>query len=560
MTTHDVRPSLAETRMFDPDEWMDRRRFSLGWILSRAARLHRDRVAVRDLDTGRSMTFGELDRAANRIGNTLLDRGVVKREIVALIDANGVDLVASMFGIMKAGAVVLPLSVRLLADEMEPLLTKAGVRRIVVGSGYAEQGLHVAGRVATVTDVLLHGEYSGDAPRARLQVITESDRREISDTPPAVKVYLEDPAIVATTGGTTGASKLVLFSHVGVMFDVLTVMWSVGVPQAAVVLQLAPLYHMAGITWSLLPALWSGGTLAFPARGPFDPEIVLDSIERVQASYCLLVPAMVTSLVDVSPEQADRASSLVTATCASAPLSEPLRRRFQERFPHCALSIGYGISENLSMSLLAPDLLLSRPTSVGEPLIHNEAYVADAQTGEELPTGEIGEIVARNVTMGLEYVGEDAVEQRSMWRVPDGDDRLFTFTGDLGVSDEDGLLTIVDRSKDMVLSGGLNVFCPEVEAALQSHPAVREVAVIGVPDSRWGEAVHAVVALHSGAQATEQEIRRWMEGRLGDYKRPKGYTFVDALPRNNFGKVLKREMRKWFTSTASSHASGDADA
>jgi fatty-acyl-CoA synthase len=520
----------------------ERQRWNVADVISRGRRMFPERIAVREHGTGRVFSYRQLDDLISQISNCISARRPPCR-VIGLVADNGIDAVAGWFAGLRAGAVVVPLSTRLLASEMSSFLTQASADTLLLGPGQE----HLAGPLATAAPalrrcLLLAGTAVPGGVPSSVAVETNTVIASAPVTSPPVQVDMASPATAAPTGGTSGSSRLVLLSHMGLLIDALSLAWAAEIPQRPVTVQVAPLYHLAGINWSMLPTLLGGGTIVFPPPGSFSAQAFADTVAAHQANYALLVPAVVNQLVGLPDDWARKTVSLTTVTSASAPTPETLRKAFADKFPWCSMHVGYGISENLSMTILPAASLLSHPDAVGIAVPHNEITIVDPVTGEPMPRGEVGEIAARNLCMGLTYLGAPS-ESSKVWRHLPGDDRHFTFTGDLGTMDEDGMVRIVDRRKDMVLTGGLNVFTPEVESVLIQHPAVLEVAVVGIPDTAWGEAVHAVLVCRPGHQVIADDLNAWARERLAGYKCPKGYTFVDALPRNNFGKVLKRQIR-----------------
>jgi acyl-CoA synthetase (AMP-forming)/AMP-acid ligase II len=306
----------------------------------------------------------------------------------------------------------------------------------------------------------------------------------------------------------------------------------------------APAYHGAGMDWGLFPILWRAGTVIMPPEASFNPVTYFRLLREHSVEYALLVPATIGPLYRTW----DRApiTTVKTLISTSAPTSPALREKLAEMFPQTNLLAGAGISESLNMAIQAPGDFLKYSAGIGEPHLDTRLCVVDVD-GRELPRGQRGEICLRGFNTALYYHGnEDASRRTWRKRADDPEGLEWCFTGDVGVMDDDGRLSIVDRNKDIILTGGETVPSVEIENAFGGHARIRECAAVGLPDERWGEAITLVVVKSSPDEddaVLARELFGFGRERLAGYKMPKQIAFIDALPRSHFGKLLKRELR-----------------
>ncbi len=433
-------------------------------------------------------------------------------------------------GFLGAG-VINPLNLRLAPLELEFILRDSGTEVCFADAFFAPIIDRVRERVGIGTVVLI-GE--GDVPHdAAYEDVLAAGRPVVPDEPEE-----DDPVILMYTGGTTGTPKGVLIDSRAAMLD----MYKIGVRfpfEGAdhVYLHQTPMFHAASFGGVLVvPA--GGGTTTYV--GLFDPATVLDAIEREQVTTTVMVPTMVQMLLDHPAYAPERLASLRFLSYGASPMPTALLERLRKDVPHVDLYQGYGMTESSGLlTVLGPEehreggALLE---SVGRPLTGTVLSVR-TPTGAEVAPGEVGEVWARAGNF-----------MRGYWNRPAETAAAFAdgwyHTGDAGRIDGRGYLYLVDRVKDMIVTGGENVYSAEVENALASHPAVAQVAVIGIPSDRWGESVHAIVVLKPGASATEQELQDWARERIAGYKVPKSVEVrTEPLPLSGAMKVLKRDLR-----------------
>ncbi len=491
--------------------------------LARHARKTPDVPALRFDGTGRS--YAELDERVTRLARVLQERGVRPGDRVAVLALNGMETWESYLAGVRLGAIVVPVNFRLVADEVGYVLTDSGAVALVVDAALAEVGAKARMQAPEVTSTLVIGEEYEEALAAA------------GDEPLDIAVDEDDPAFLMYTSGTTGRPKGAVLTHRNLLMHAFSQLATLGSdPEDRVGVPGAPLFHIAGLAGGIGPLLL-GGTHVIIRSGSFDPVETLDLMEREKVSSIFLVPAMWAAVLAV-PGIADRdLSRLRRVSWGAAPASTTLLRALIDAFPGADVVTAFGQTECSPVTcLLRGEDSLRKIGSVGTPILNVEVRVVD-DAMQDVPRGEVGEIVYRSPMVMKEY-----------WNKPEATAEAFAggwfHSGDLVREDEDGYFYVVDRKKDMIISGGENIYCAEVEDVLAAHPKVGEVALIGVPDSRYGEAPLAVVAPRDPADPpTSEELAAWCRERLARYKNPREYSLVGALPRNPSGKVLKTELR-----------------
>jgi long-chain acyl-CoA synthetase len=480
--------------------------------LQRALQRHPDRVALTHLGEGgvRRHTWAALMARVGRQAAALARRGVRAGDRVAIVSPNDDRLVTAILACWWMGAVACPLNTRWAALECEHAVADSGATLVLDTAGLAELDAE-ADRLGPLPDT----RTGGDALAAILY-----------------------------TGGTTGKSKGVMLSHANFWTASMTRGAELNNSPASLSLLVAPLFHVAGLGRLVGQTLVGGSCITM---SQFRPALVLEAIAEHRITDTIVVPTMLQSLLDEPGFDAARVQSLDRIAFGAAPMPPDLLDRALAAWPEAEFFQAYGLTETAGAVCInlpgnhrsAQARAQGRLNSVGRAGLGAEIVVAD-EGGRELPRGEVGEIVVRGPMV-----------MRGYWNNPEATAAAFRDgwfrTGDAGRMDADGYLFIVDRLKDMIISGGENVYCAEVEAALRTHPQVAQAAVVGLPDARWGEAVHAVVVLAPGAAANEQqvaELRAWCRERLAGYKCPRTIAFAGALPLSAAGKVLKNVLRE----------------
>jgi acyl-CoA synthetase (AMP-forming)/AMP-acid ligase II len=497
-------------------------------LVRRGAARHARRTAV--ISGDKSLTFGEVDAAANRIAHVLAGLGVTRGGRVGLLIGNGIWSIPLDFGCLKAGAARVPLNVRLAADEQARMLAATGVRLLVHGADLADRAGDLANRVDGLRPVSL-----GPAPEVdALDLLEEMGQASAAD--PRMPASARDPVLVIYTSGTTGALKAVVHTQASWAAITANILANLVSPDRdSMMLHAASLIHASGTF--VLP-YWIRGGCAAVLPG-FDPATYLDDLARHHATEINLVPTMLGMLVHSGAAERADLSSLRTAFYGASPMPRPLLEQVLGLWGPRLVQY-YGQTEApLAIAVLDADdhrdpALLG---SCGHPSVDAEVTVT-GEDGTPVATGEVGEVRVRAPFGMAEY-----------YRAPDLTAETITADGwirtrDLARMDDRGCLTLVDRTSDMIITGGYNVYPREVEEALLAHPAVTGAAVVGAPDDTWVEAVTAFVTLRPGASASEDELRQAVRARLAAYKVPKTVHVIDAIPMSPVGKVLRRALRE----------------
>jgi acyl-CoA synthetase (AMP-forming)/AMP-acid ligase II len=502
---------------------------TVGEVLRWRKRQHPDAVAVRSGD--QTTTHRELDVAANRVANALLAGGLSPGDRVCVLDKGHGDFMAVVFGIAKAGGVFTPVNWRLAPPEIAYVLNDAMAPFVFVGEAFADAVASVEGELEKVRTIVRWGDGPESWPsyEAFCDGASEDDPRcDRADDETVWQLY---------TSGTTGHPKgteLTNDNLAQVMVVGATGFGSVRRGDKALVC--LPLYHIGGSGYAL--AMFFAGAELVITRDA-DPAEILELIEGQGITHAFLVPAVINFLLQQPTCKGTDFSSLSTILYGASPIPEELLKNAIETFA-CDFVQAYGLTETTGAVALLPPLdhLSGGPRlrACGLPVFGAEVRTVDAH-GEDCPIGEVGEIIVRGGMVMRGYWNRaDATAEA----IRDG----WFHSGDAGYFDEDGYLYIHDRVKDMIVSGGENVYPAEVESALFAHEGVADVAVIGVPDERWGEAVKAVVVRKEGSKVSDRDLIDACRGKIAGFKTPRSVDFVDELPRNPTGKVLKRELRE----------------
>lgn len=477
------------------------------------------------IDGERTLTFGALDERSSRLGARLLERGLRTGDRVAVLLGNRLEYPEVAAGVAKAGLVMVPLNPRLTPAESRYILEHSGARALVVDDALAA----VAGDLDDLGLVVLSigGTQLGPDYEHELAAATSRD--------PGVAVAEQDPFCIAYTSGTTGRPKGVVISHRSraLTFYLSALEWGLGPGRTSAAV--APMYHGAGFAFGYAP-VFCGGTVTMLRH--WDPEEFLALMERDRVSSTFLVPThaqMLRGLGEGAVAKRDL-SALDTLYFNASALPWPLKQWVMQEFPDRGIHELYGSTEAGIITNLRPADQFTRPGSVGHAWFMTELRVVD-DAGNPVGPGEPGELFSRSPFLMNGY--HDNPEATAACTTEDG----FLTCGDVVVRDDDGYVHIVDRKKDLIISGGVNVYPREVEDVLATHGAVVESAVVGLPHETWGEEVAAYVVLRPGATATEAELEAHCRTALAGFKVPRQWTVTSSLPRNAAGKVLKRELR-----------------
>jgi long-chain acyl-CoA synthetase len=499
-----------------------------------------DVVAVRC--GARSSTYAELDDRSNRLAQALLSAGVRAGDRVAHLDRTALEIIELLFATSKVGAVTVPLNWRLAGAELETIVADAGCRVMIAGPSYRVLAQDIARAVPQRLEVI----DAGDDYEQRLQASSPID--------PGHRCSLGDVALQMYTSGTTGLPKGVLTTQRNLAAAYLSAdVW--GFDSRSVSLTPLPMFHIGGIGWAYL-GLVNGATTILVSE--FDAAQVIDLLERERVTNAVFVPTILQMLAAVPGASERDYSSLRSITYGASPITTRVLRAALRTF-RCPLFGVYGLTETTGGVIqLRPedhDAGGSRQhllRSAGRPLPWVEMRIVNLSEGADCGVGQVGEVWLRAPNVMAGYYNRPAETSAAL--TPDG----WLRTGDGGYLDDEGYLFLTDRIKDMIVSGGENVYPIEVEEVISQHPAVAEVAVIGVPDERWGETVKALVVLAPDAAVDAGELVTFARERLAGYKLPRSVEFVAELPRSPAGKVLKRELRARYAASPSPVAAASA--
>ena len=474
-----------------------------------------------------TVTYGDMAAWSARLAGGLRERGVGFGDVVGLLSYNSIEFLATIFAANSLGAVAMPINWRLAAPELRYLLEHSGAKVLVCDEA-----------LTALADEAITGLES--AP-ARICVSPDPadgwepfSSLEAAPIPTRAAVAGDDIHRLMYTSGTTGRPKGVMLTHANLAWKNYAHVTEFGFTSNDIGLACGPLYHVGALDLVTTTMIAVGATTII--HRTFDAALVVDEIERSGITTVWMAPAMLRAVLDQPGIEGRDLSSVRVIIAGGEKLPIPYIERLQRVFPAAWLADAYGLTETVSGdTFLDPDGARTKVGSVGRACLYLELEIW-GDDDAPVPAGERGEVVLRGPKVFQGY-----------WNDPDATAAAFRggwfHTGDIGIKDDDGYVYIVDRLKDMIVSGGENIASSEVERVLYEHPAVGEVAVIGRPDERWGEVPVAVVVLAPGAEATADELIEHCRKQLAKFKVPKDVTFIEALPRNPSGKVLKRELR-----------------
>ncbi len=490
----------------------------LAAVLLRSAVRHADRPAVRQ--DGRTLSYTDLEQASVRAAAFVREHGVGPGDRVGLMLPNVPEFAVLYYGILRAGGVVVPMSPLLKRREVEYYLTDAQAGLLLAWHECAPEAAEGARRAGTAAHTITLGAFA-EATSVGTPESTVVHRGPL------------DTAVILYTSGTTGRPKGAELTHDNLLRNTeVTATTLLQLTDQDVVFGALPLFHSFGQVVGLNCAVAAGACLTLMPR--FDAGKALEIIERDRVTAFLGVPTMYAALLDRPERESHNVTSLRVCVSGGAALPVEVLQEFEATFD-CTILEGYGLSETSPVACFNHPDRPRRPGTVGTPIQGVRIRILDAE-GRQVPDGEVGELAIRghNVMKGYWRRREATAAV-----IPDG----WLRTGDLGVKDPDGFFRIVDRSKDMIIRGGFNVYPREIEEILYEHPAVAEAAVIGLPHPTLGEEVAAAVALKHGAAATGADLREFTKSQVAAYKYPRHVWIVDALPKGPTGKILKRDIK-----------------
>ena len=508
---------------------------NIGTLLTKSAASHPENPAI--ICGSHTVDYDQFNARVNRLANALRTLGARPRDNVAILMVNGQQMLEAMFAAFKAGCGAVPINFRLHPTEFAYIIDNSEASILFTTADFDEPVSQVRDDLPRVQHIVTTGTATSELHNYDAVLAAESS--ELAD----VEVAPDDVAWLFYTSGTTGVPKGAMLTHANLLG--MTERFYTDIcpdfGNTEVVLHAAPLSHGSGLY--ALPNIGRAAAHVFLESTSFDPDVVLKTIESQGVTNLFAAPAMIKRLIDCPASRHTDVSSLKALIWGGAPMMVEDLQQAIATFPNMVQIYGLGETPMTITYLPQRDHILGgnealakRLASAGVRRTNVEVEIVDADDNF-LTAGEMGQVVTRSDVMTKGY-----------WRDPEATaDTLrngWLHTGDLGYFDNDGYLFLMDRSKDMIISGGENIYPREIEEVLAQHPAVREVAVIGVPDQEWGEAIKAVVSLVVGQDATQEELIAFCKSRIASYKKPKSIDFVAELPKNNYGKIVKRELRE----------------
>jgi acyl-CoA synthetase (AMP-forming)/AMP-acid ligase II len=475
-----------------------------------------------------AVTYKGMVDWAQALAGGLQARGVGAGDVVGLLSYNSIEFLATIFAANHLGAIAMPINWRLAAPELRFILGHSEARALVCDDSLLELANAATDDLPDLVRVCVSADDVEGWARF-------SDLGAVSARPERAHVDGDDVHRLMYTSGTTGRPKGVMLTHSNLAWKNYAHITEFGFTSDDLGLACGPLYHVGALDLTTTSLIAAGATTI--VHRAFEASDVVDEIERSRVTTVWLAPAMVNAIMALPDIEARDLSSVRVVINGGEKMPIPLIERVQRAFPSAWFADAYGLTETVSGdTFLDRDSIVIKLGSVGRPCLYLELDLWDDH-GASVPAGERGEIVLRGPKVFKGY-----------WRDPEATSTAFAggwfHTGDIGVRDDDGYLFIVDRLKDMIVSGGENIASSEVERVLYEHDAVVEAAVVGRPDERWGEVPVAFVVVSPGATTTPDDLVEHCRAQLARYKVPKDVTLIDALPRNPSGKVLKRELRQ----------------
>ena len=503
-----------------------------GWIGNFSyfrTRINGDSEAVYDLDNNVHYSYNDLEDRANRLANYLKEsQNINKGDRVAFISRNRIELIDAYYATAKIGAILIPYNARLSTAEFIKLINSETPKILFYEEDFEDVVEQFRVKVNIEKYIILKDNNSSGCDTSYIEAISYENNSMVC----CPELELDDTHLIIHTGGTTGLPKGGMISHQSLMFNAFNEIctWGLNYEDSAFII--LPMYHTGGWNLLTLPLLHCGGRIIISKQ--FDPKLTLEVIEKEKTTLLFGAATMFRMMSDLPEFQNADLSSLKWVMAGAAPTPINIMERFWEK--GLKFVLGYGMTEagpnNLSSTpqFMSEKLIRDKYASVGKPMYMTMTRVVNDK-GEDVKVNETGELLWSGPQIFSGYWNN---ETETSSTIVNG----WIYTGDMVTVDEDGYYYIVGRKKNMFISGGENVFPPEIESAIYEIPQIHEVCVFGVPDEKWGEVGKAVVSLKPGTAVTKEEIQKILRGKLAGYKIPKYIQFIDDIPKNNVGKVV----------------------
>jgi len=477
---------------------------------------------------GKRFNYKQLNQRVNQLSWAMQSQGVKHGDRVAVLAYNGNEFAEIIMALAKLGAILVPLNWRLTPVELAYIVSDSGAKVLFYDASFAKAAEELKNKAGIEKLISVSGMGSVAGSLNYDELIVE---KPVTEPQPDAPVGFDTPHIIMYTAGTTGKPKGAILTQGASFWNAVNIVASMNVTNADRNLNVLPMFHIGGIGLFTLPVFYMGGTVILTRT--FDPSKALELIKKEKISIFMGVPAIFLFLANQPDFKCMKDVRVIMS--GGAPLPVSLVKLYHEK--GLRLCQGFGMSEaGPSITVLDLDMYLKKAGSIGRRLMHLETRVVDEDMND-VPPDAIGELVMRGPNVMIGY-----------WNRPEATEEAFRggwfHSGDLARREADGSLYIVDRSKDMYISGGENVYPAEVENAIYEIPEIGEAAVIGIPDNKWGEVGKAIVTVKPGKKLTEEQIINFLKGRLAKFKVPASVAFIDLLPRNAMGKVLKNTLRE----------------
>lgn len=496
-----------------------------GDMLRRSAERFPSKPAV--LWQGASLSYEDLNSDANRLANALLAQGLNKGAKVGIISRNRPEYATAFFGVARSGGVLVNISVLYAADELQFVLARADVEVLLIEDIFLDKLAAIRDQLPKLRSIYVIGSKGGADSLDGLLATGSADY-------PTIAIDEDDPFCMTYTGGTTGRPKGVLCSHRNRMITAHTVAVEEAIDELDIVGIVTPMFHVAALNIMFQPAMLVGASVTLLSKWNVADFAAMARDTGMTAAF--MVPTQAAMMVSAPDFDAANFASFEKLSFAGAPMPDWVQRDLMKKLPALKMTQIYGQSEVGVLTSLRHWYLPEKLSSIGRQAFNVDVALVDPE-GKPVKPGEIGEIVSRGENVMLEYYNEPE-QTKAFFR------HGWGWTGDVGTIDELGFITLVDRSKDMIISGGENVYPKEIENVIYELPAVAECAVFGIPDDKWGEVPAAYVLLKSGEALAEDALVEHCAAHLARFKRPRVVKFVDAFPKTPIGKIQKNVLRE----------------